>query len=192
MSNFDGYVVVDIETTGLDEGWDTILELGILIADARFNVLASFSEVAYFDLDLSWSGINDEVIEMHKKNGLWDACKASPHSRAGIQASAVGFLKEGGWENQPMCGSTVQFDRKFIAAYMPKLDTTFHYRHIDVSSFKNIFLKYDWGTNIEPQNRKLHRSLPDCEDTLSELKAYVTTINHWRGSDIAFDSHVCW
>ncbi|HSW91329.1 MAG TPA: oligoribonuclease [Candidatus Saccharimonadales bacterium] len=178
--SFNGYVVVDVETTGLDEGLDTILELGILIADARFNVLASFSEVAYFDFGLSRGGIDDLVIDMHKKNGLWDACKASRHSLAGIQASAVGFLKEGGWENQPMCGSTIQFDRKFIAAYMPKLDATFHYRHIDVSSFKNIFLKYEWDTDTKPQNRKLHRSLPDCEDTLSELKAYVTTINQWR------------
>jgi hypothetical protein len=41
-----------------------------------------------------------------------------------------------------------------------------------------VFLKYGWQGSGETQNRKAHRSLSDCEDTLSELKSYVKAINN--------------
>ena len=181
MADFDGYVIVDIESTGLDPDIDQILELGILVADKNFSILGEFSEVAYFDLELQRPGINDFVIDMHTKNGLWEECKASRTSLAGLTVDAIHFLEGGEWTNQPMCGSTIQFDRSFISQYMPKLNAKFHYRHIDVSSFKNVWAKYDWPTwNTGYQAGKTHRSLPDCRDTLDELKRYVRRIEEWR------------
>lgn len=188
---FDGYVIVDVETTGLDPDLDSILELGILIADKNFNVLAGFSQVAYFDLELQRPGIHERVVKMHTENNLWEECKKSQNSLAGIQVSAMKFLMDGGWNNQPMCGSTIQFDRSFVSAYMPKLNETFHYRHIDVSSFKNVFLKYGWPGYGEVQNRKLHRVMADCEDTLSELKSYVKAINNGFHAEVVMENHVC-
>lgn len=180
MSNFNGFVIVDIETTGLDPDIDQILELGILVADKNFNVLGEFGGVAYFDLELQRPGISEFVIDMHTKNGLWDECKASHTSLAGLQVDAIHFLEGGEWTGQPMCGSTIQFDRSFIAAYMPKLNEKFHYRHIDVSSFKNIWAKYEWPQyNTEYTPGETHRSLPDCRDTLDELKRYVLQAENW-------------
>ena len=172
VSEFDGYVIVDVETTGLDPVLDTILELGILIADKYFNVLSEFNMVNHFDFELGKAGIDGFVIDMHSNNGLWDECQASNFSLKTVEKQAQNFLTDGGWNNQPMCGSTIQFDRSFLAEWMPELNRTFHYRHIDVSSLKNVWNKYGWPKGYLTKDGK-HRSLPDCYDTLNELRGYV-------------------
>jgi oligoribonuclease len=185
-NKFDGFVFVDLETTGLDEDLCEILELGILVTDKNFNVLGEFSEVCYFDLELSKNGIDDFVIQMHEKNGLWNACAKAVTSRLGVEKAAIEFLEGGGWTQQPLTGSTISFDRGFLKVHMPRLEGVFHYRNIDVSSLKGLFNKFGWPrTPSEYESYNPHRSLSDCYDTMRDLRSYTEAIdrgmNHYCG-----------
>lgn len=192
VSDFDGYVIVDVETTGLDPVLDTILELGILIADKNFNILGEFSMVRHFNLEVQGAGVIEKVVDMHTKNGLWEECANSGNTLSHISQSATQWLTWGDWNNQPMCGSTIQFDRSFIAQWMPGLNKTFHYRHIDVSSFKNVWNKYGWSQhNTGYEKQGCHRAVPDCRDTLDELERYVVKINRAIRAEEWMDHHSC-
>ena len=172
------YVFVDLETSGLDPELCDILEVGIVVYDKNFNKLAVFNEVAHFydprRKDSTW--IDPFVIDMHTKNGLWDECHSSGNSLKAVEQAAVEFLKESGWDKQPMAGSTISFDRAFLKKHMPKLEATFHYRNIDVSTLKILWNMY----GLEPLKANVpvgtHRAISDCDDSAMSLLAMLTEL----------------
>ena len=71
----------------------------------------------------------------------------------------------------PMCGNTVSHDRRFLSKYMPELENYFHYRHIDVSSVKELIVR--WMNQAQSyQKNSNHRALDDIKDSINELKHY--------------------
>lgn len=190
MSNFDGYVFVDLETTGLDPNTCDILEVGILVVDKRFNTLATFQEVAFFDFDKHRGSIPQVVQEMHHLNGLWDECKNSQRSLRQVELDALSFLEGGEWMNERLSGSTINFDRSFLARHMPQLHEAFHYRNYDVSTLKGLFEKYDWP-KPNPAADTEHRALPDCYDSMVYLRGYTQKINQAFNWENWADHHVC-
>lgn len=172
------YVFVDLETTGLDPNLSDILEVGIVVYDKNFNKLGVFSEVAHYrhpDKNPS-TWIDPFVVQMHTKNGLWDECDASQHSLRQVELDAIEFLKAGGWVRQPLAGSTINFDRSFLQRHMLKLHDTFHYRNIDVSSFKNVWKMYDMPELRANEKKEAHRAIPDCEESAMALLAMLTEL----------------
>lgn len=175
MSNY--YVFVDLETTGLDEIVGDVLEVGILVADNNFNVIANFDEVVYYPPN-QIADLDDRVIDMHTKNGLWDKCAHSSNSLRGVQEHALGFLSACSIDLKlepksiELAGSTISFDRAWMKRHTPKLESWFHYRNIDVSSLKVLIKKYGL-TDFEGEKKEAHRALDDCYDTMRELQYYV-------------------
>ena len=71
----------------------------------------------------------------------------------------------------PMCGNTVSHDRRFLSKYMPRLESYFNYRHIDVSSFKETAVR--WMNEAQVYQKKgSHRALGDIKESVEELKFY--------------------
>lgn len=200
------FVVIDCETSGLDVEKSAILELGILLLDASLDVIDEFTSIVVSDHAIQhldhlallaeqeptyrgqepWFG-GKLVHEMHQKSGLADQIRKT-HAEGirfdlfDLQAGARDFLRGHGIDRngklaRPMVGSSVQFDRKFLARWMPALEDMFHYRNIDVSTIKGITdtLRADVAAEraekLRPQG--LHRSLPDCYDTRDELAFYL-------------------
>lgn len=172
------YVFLDLETTGLDPKLCDILEVGIVIYDKNFNKLAVFNEVAHYPdprrSDSTW--IDPFVIDMHTKNGLWDAAYSSGNSLRAVEKAAIEFLKEGGWDKQPMAGSTINFDRSFLAQHMPALNEVFHYRNIDVSTLKNLWAMYELPALQSLAPAGTHRAVADCEDSAMSLLAMLSEL----------------
>jgi oligoribonuclease len=54
----------------------------------------------------------------------------------------------------------------------------FHYRNIDVSSFKEMAARW-WPSIVvaRPPDRKMHRVIPDIEDSIEELRYYRDCID---------------
>ena len=71
----------------------------------------------------------------------------------------------------PLCGSSVSHDRRFLIKHMPKLANHFHYRHIDVSSFKEVIKRWYPEAN-EFKKASSHRAMDDIKDSINELKFY--------------------
>ena len=71
-----------------------------------------------------------------------------------------------------MCGNSVWQDRRFLTRYMPELEKYFHYRMIDVSTLKELALR--WAPKIYNgfQKESHHLALEDIRDSIAELKYY--------------------
>lgn len=172
------YVFLDLETTGLDPNLCDILEVGIVVYDKNFNKLGVFSEVAHYrhpsTQPNTW--IDPFVIKMHTENGLWDEANTAPNSLRAVEEHAIEFLKAGEWTKLPLSGSTINFDRSFLQKHLTRLHDIFHYRNIDVSSFKNVWKMYDMPelVAIKPSNK--HRAVADCEESAMALLAMLAEL----------------
>jgi oligoribonuclease len=71
-----------------------------------------------------------------------------------------------------MCGNSICQDRRFLARHMPSLEAFFHYRNLDVSTLKELALR--WAPNIAEGFRKTstHLALEDVRDSIRELQYY--------------------
>jgi oligoribonuclease len=54
----------------------------------------------------------------------------------------------------PMCGNSVWHDRRFLARFMPELESYFHYRNIDVSTLKELALR--WAPDLPKFAKECH------------------------------------
>lgn len=191
----DVMVWVDIETTGLDPKLDVPLELGIKVTDPDLRVTHQKSWYIREEGWLARLEKNPEVYEMHKKSGLLEELLVLPKRRrlpdgqiASWGSNQAAFLA---WQwltedlelpanEYPMCGSSVHFDRKFAERHLFVFNAFFTYRHIDVSTLKEltkIYLPdiYDAIRNnprFDKKNAK-HRVLADIDATLDELRQYL-------------------
>src|SRR5216684_2529266 len=75
-------------------------------------------------------------------------------------------------KRSPMCGNSICQDRRFLARHMPSLEAFFHYRNLDVSTLKELALR--WAPNIAEGFRKTssHLALEDVRDSIRELQYY--------------------
>jgi len=82
----------------------------------------------------------------------------------------------------PMCGNSICQDRRFLARCMPELEKFFHYRNLDVSSLKELVMR--WAPKIleSVEKESSHLALADIYDSINELK-------HYRQHFIASDFH---
>jgi oligoribonuclease len=70
-----------------------------------------------------------------------------------------------------MCGNSVWHDRRFLARFMPELEHFFHYRNIDVSTLKELALR--WAPDLASFNKAgRHLAYDDIRDSIAELKHY--------------------
>ena len=56
--------------------------------------------------------------------------------------------------------------------YMPKLEAFFHYRNVDVSTFKELAKRWQPEVCSAFQKRQLHTALADVHESIDELQHY--------------------
>jgi len=99
--------------------------------------------------------------------------KASTVSEADAEAEVIAFLKKHVSANRsPMCGNSICQDRRFLARYMPKLEAYFHYRNLDVSTFKELAKR--WRPELVTGFKKAqkHTAMADIHESIDELIYY--------------------
>lgn len=170
------FVLCDIETSGIDENRDVILEVGIVVADDDLNEIANKSWLIYHD-DLPSIRENCRQIarEMHDKTGLWRAClEGEPVSD--VESEAIAFLQRYAATGYPMTGNSIHFDRRFLRRYMPSLDKAFYRRSIDVSTLTELarFWRPEVYTNRPhaEDKDKPHRAYLDIQHSIAQLKYF--------------------
>ncbi|MGH8475167.1 MAG: oligoribonuclease, partial [Methylococcales bacterium] len=60
-------------------------------------------------------------------------------------------------------------DRRFLYRCMPELEKYFHYRNLDVSTIKELALRWSPGLNDGFPKKTSHRALEDIRDSIDEL-----------------------
>ena len=172
-SNELNLVWVDMEMTGLDPDNDVIIEVAIVVTDSDLNILAKGPVLAIHQSDAVLDAMDDWNKSTHGKSGLIDRVRASTMTEAEAEKILVEFLKPFVPERtSPMCGSSICQDRRFMARTMPKLEAYFHYRNLDVSSFKELCRR--WMPEIEAGFKKdlMHTAQADILESIAELRYY--------------------
>ena len=164
---------VDLEMTGLDPRHDRIIEMATVVTDDQLNVIAEGPVFAIHQSDELLNGMDEWNTNQHNKSGLVQRVKESVFTEEMAEAQMLEFLRQHTVDGKsPMCGNTMGKDRRFLAAYMPELEKYFHYRMIDVSSLKELALR--WAPTVYNGLKKdsAHLALSDIHDSINELKYY--------------------
>ena len=175
----DRLVWIDLEMTGLDVERHRIVELAVIVTDARLEVLADGLDLIVHQPPEVLAEMDDFVRKMHTKSGLLGEIERSQLSLddAGKQAVEyiARFVPEPG--TAPMCGNSIGVDRRFLDRYLPDLDKYLHYRSIDVSSIKELCRRwYPTVYQKRPSKAEAHRALDDIRESVAELRYYRDTI----------------
>ncbi len=164
---------VDMEMSGLLPDSDVILELAAVVTDSNLNVIAESPVLVVHQSDAVLDGMDAWNKGTHGKSGLIDKVKASALTEAEAEAQMIEFLKQYvPASKSPMCGNSIGQDRRFMARYMPKLETYFHYRNLDVSTLKELARR--WRPKLYDGFKKSnkHTALADIYESIDELKYY--------------------
>lgn len=167
------FVVLDVETTGLEEE-ARLLELGLFV-------------MRYVDDGKAMGWVVDSVVhrvfyykphpehplpmfEAHLTNGLAEECERATEHPWSCDEEFAALVPE---KSIPI-GRNVHFDIKALQKHMPALAARFHYRHLDLTSLEMGAEPYDEHEVIKggkpARAKSTHRALQDCIQELMALR----------------------
>jgi len=170
---------LDMEMTGLEPSKDVVIEVAVILTDWDFNEIARYE-----------SGVNhpkEELKALLDANDFYDArpdnkasliaLAAKSPASAEVEKELLKLIKKYGSEDAKiiLAGNSIHQDRRFIRAYMPKLDAKLHYRMLDVSAWK-VVLENKFKKRYIKQ--ETHRAMKDTEESIEELKFYMEHLPH--------------
>lgn len=176
MDKKTNLIWIDLEMTGLLPESDVIIEIATIVTDKDLNILAEGPALAIHQDDEILNAMDEWNTEHHTNSGLVERVKESLISTEQAEIETIEFLKK--WVNEgvsPMCGNTICQDRRFLYNAMPKLEKFFHYRHIDVSTLKELAVRWKPEAKMIREGESAHLALADIRDSIKELKHYRKT-----------------
>lgn len=173
MQSANNLIWIDLEMTGLDPDNDVIIEIATVVTDAELNELAVGPVLAIKQPAAVMQGMDQWNTRQHGQSGLTQRVLDSSISVADAEQQTLQFLRQ--WVPErasPMCGNSICQDRRFLYRGMPQLEAYFHYRHIDVSTLKELAAR--WKPELKNGFKKAssHLALDDIRDSIAELQYY--------------------
>lgn len=170
----DRLVWIDMEMTGLDPEKERIIEIATLITDGELNILAEGPELVIRQSEELLAGMDEWNTKHHGDSGLTARVLSSEITNDEAESQTLAFLKEHCAAGAaPLCGNSIHQDRRFLRLYMPQIDEFLHYRHIDVSTVKELGKRWYPGSyGKRPAKVSQHRALDDVRESVAELRYY--------------------
>ena len=172
LKSRDNLIWIDLEMTGLDPETERIIEVATLVTDADLNLIAEGPNLIISQSKELLDSMDEWNQNQHGSSGLIQEVIKSDITEQIAEIETLDFIsKYVGEKTSPMCGNTVSHDRRFLSKYMPRLEAYFNYRHIDVSSFKEVAVR--WMNEAQVYEKKgSHRALGDIKESVEELRFY--------------------
>jgi oligoribonuclease len=172
-ANDQRLIWLDMEMTGLDPEKERIIEIALIVTEPDLTVVAQAPVLVIHQSDAVLDAMDKWNQSTHGKSGLIGRVKASTLTESQAEDILLEFLKPlvpSG--KSPMCGNTIGQDRRFMVKYMPRLEAFFHYRNLDVSTLKELSLR--WKPEVYRSFVKAgkHEALADIQESIDELKHY--------------------
>jgi len=171
--NENNLIWIDLEMTGLNPDTDVILEIATVVTDSDLNVIAEGPVLAIHQPDEILNQMDEWNTTHHGQSGLTQRVKESTISTQEAERLTLEFLQNHIPKGKsPMCGNSICQDRRFLWRLMPQLEAYFFYRHIDVSTLKELAKR--WKPTIADGFKKesQHLALQDIHDSIAELQYY--------------------
>ncbi len=164
---------IDLEMTGLDTVNDEIIEIATIVTDKNLNKVAEGPVISIYQPRELLDGMDAWNKEQHAKSGLMERVRNSPLDAKAAEAETLAFLDQHvPPQKSPMCGNSVCQDRRFLARCMPALEAYFHYRNLDVSTLKELAMRW-WPEMAQGfKKESKHLALDDIRDSIAELAYY--------------------
>jgi oligoribonuclease len=175
---------IDVETTGLDEHNDLLLEVGIVVTD---GLLGDCAEVFDFKIGVQYPddavdavlASNDYVRGMHTKSRLLEWLRMPenvvPPQDLDALLCAIGeaWAPDGCADKPPLANFNAPFDRRWLSVWAPKfVATRLHYRCFDLSTLRaTVEAVYPHGFG-PASTANVHRAVPDARAAVLYWKWY--------------------
>lgn len=174
MANEDRLVWIDMEMTGLDADRERIIEVAMIVTDGQLAVIAEAPDFVIHQPDAILAAMDVWNTEHHAASGLTERVRTSQLDERQAEEALLSFLAEHTTERTaPLAGNSIHQDRRFIRRYMPRLDEWLHYRHVDVSTVKELVGRwYPEEFKKRPAKNSSHRALDDIRESIEELRFY--------------------
>lgn len=173
IASAENLIWIDLEMTGLNVEKDHIIEMATVVTDANLNIIAEGPVYAIHQSQALLDSMDEWNTKQHYGSGLVTRVQESCIDEAMAESATLEFLRQYVPEGKsPMCGNSVWQDKRFLSRYMPELANYFHYRLIDVSTLKELALR--WAPKIYGgfQKESHHLALDDIRDSIAELRYY--------------------
>ncbi len=172
MKDNGNLIWIDLEMSGLNPHTDKILEVATVITDTHLDILAEGPVIAIHQPEEVLAAMDPWNSRHHQESGLLDRVRQSSYTCRQAELETLEFVQQ--WVDKrvsPMCGNSVWHDRRFLARFMPELENYFHYRNIDVSTLKELALR--WAPNLPRFEKECrHLAHDDIRESIAELKHY--------------------
>ena len=172
LKSRDNLIWIDLEMTGLDPETERIIEVATLVTDSDLNLIAEGPNLIISQSKELLDSMDEWNQNQHGSSGLIQEVIKSDITEQIAEIETLDFIsKYVGEKASPMCGNTVSHDRRFLYKYMPRLEAYFNYRHIDVSSFKEVADRLMNEAQVY-EKKGSHRALGDIKESVEELRFY--------------------
>jgi len=164
---------MDLEMTGLDPEKERIIEIATIITDSSLTILAEGPVIYVKQAQSLLDNMDAWNTEHHTASGLVDLVKTQGVSEAEAEAETLAFIKPYIEQGQsPLCGNSIGQDRRFLVKYMSQLENYLHYRNLDVSTIKELAIR--WRPDVADGVTKegAHRAIDDVRESIDELRFY--------------------
>ncbi len=168
-------VWLDCEMTGLDPDKERIIEVAVVVTGPQLTPRIEGPVLVIHQPDELLDQMDAWNKGTHGRSGLIAKVKASSVTEADAEKELLAFLSKYLPKGaSPMCGNTIGQDRRFLVKYMPKLEAFFHYRNIDVSTFKELAKRWRPEVYSAFKKQQSHTALADVHESIDELEYYRT------------------
>jgi oligoribonuclease len=173
MKNNQNLIWIDLEMTGLDPVGDRIIEIATIVTDSHLNIIAEGPVFAISQAKTLLDGMDSWNTKQHNQSGLVKRVLESKVGEAQAEQLTIEFLRQYLDKGKsPMCGNSICQDRRFLCNYMPKLAAFFHYRNLDVSTLKELAIRWRPELLQGIVKESKHLALDDIKDSIAELVYY--------------------
>lgn len=161
------FIVLDLETTGLDPHQHEILEVGAISLTGQ-GLFSEFEDVC---IRSDRDNVDAYVMDMHTKNNLWRDCMQKGRPIADVDAHLHQWLVNVGAvpKSVVLIGHSIHFDRTFMNVHMPQTLPLLSHRLRDIGQISTWLAEN--GVEVPLHAEMPHRSLADCRIELENYRA---------------------
>ena len=166
-------VWIDCEMTGLDPETERLIEIAVIVTGPNLTPRIEGPVLVIHQSEEQLNRMDAWNKGTHGRSGLVDKVKASLVTEAQAEAQILDFLTRYVPKGTtPMCGNTISQDRRFLVKYMPRLESFFHYRNLDVSTLKELARRWRPEVFSAFKKQQKHTALADVHESIDELEHY--------------------